>query len=222
MKYILFVCFFVFALTGCKSDLIEITIKTKDIKAAISGEAVMLEFETTFNLLAEYNEETKTEISKMRQVAEKYFEIEEFEVVIKDFGIDIEIEGEIPLVYMNDASAESLETSPWIIKIRNFNHSGSLKSYPYILSLATTSSFQSFVNLIEDINILVSPDKFQPVKYKLRPSGEDKLQIFTGGVIINGSSFIVKEMELSEKINLTMKEGSYESNFPAFLFQILN
>ena len=63
----------------CKSDLIEITIKTKDIKAAISGEAVMLEFETTFNLLAEYNEETKTEISKMRQVAEKYFEIEEYE-----------------------------------------------------------------------------------------------------------------------------------------------
>ena len=30
----------------------------------------------------------------MKQVAEKYFEIEEFEVVIKDFGIDIEIEGE--------------------------------------------------------------------------------------------------------------------------------
>ena len=152
----------------------------------------MVEFETTFNLLAEYNEETKTEISKMKQVAEKYFEIEEFEVVIKDFGIDIEIEGEIPLVYMNDASAESLETSPWIIKIRNFNHSGSLKNYPYILSLATTSNFQSFVNLMEDINILVSPDKFQPVKYKIRPSGEDKLQIFTGGVIINGSSFIVK------------------------------
>ena len=75
---------------------------------------------------------------------------------------------------------------------------------------------------MEDINILVSPDKFQPVKYKIRPAGEDKLQIFTGGVIINGSSFIVKEMELSEKINLTMKEGSYESNFPAFLFQILN
>ena len=73
-----------------------------------------------------------------------------------------------------------------------------------------------------DINILVSPDKFQPVKYKIRPSGEDKLQIFTGGVIINGSSFIVKEMEISEKINLTMKEGSYESNFPAFLFHILN
>ena len=46
----------------------------------------------------------------------------------------------------------------WIIKIRNFNHSGSLKSYPYILSLATTSSFQSFVNLMEDINILVSPE----------------------------------------------------------------
>jgi hypothetical protein len=182
----------------------------------------MVEFETTFNLLAEYNEETKTEISKMKQVAEKYFEIEEFEVVIKDFGIDIEIEGEIPLVYMKDASAESLETSPWIIKIRNFNHPGSLKSYPYHLSLATTSNFQSFVNLMEDINILVSPDKFQPVKYKLRPSGEDKLQIFTGGVIINGSSFIVKEMEVSEKINLTMKEGSYESNFPAFLFHILN
>ena len=155
MKYILIICFFLFTLTGCKSDLIEISLKTKDIKAAISGESVMIEFETTFNLLAEYNEETKTEISKMKQVAEKYFEIEEFEIVIKDFGIDIEIEGEIPLVYMKDTSAESLETSPWIIQIRDFNHSGSLKNYPYILSLATTSSFQSFVNLMEDINILV-------------------------------------------------------------------
>ena len=75
---------------------------------------------------------------------------------------------------------------------------------------------------MEDINILVSPDKFQPVKFKLRPSGDDKLQIFTGGVIINGSSFIVKEMEVSEKINLTMKEGSYIDNFAAFLFQFLD
>ena len=72
MKYILLLCFFLFALTGCKSDLIEISLKTKDIKAALSGETVMVEFETTFNLLAEYNEETKTEISKMKQVAEKY------------------------------------------------------------------------------------------------------------------------------------------------------
>ena len=51
MKYILLVCFFLFALTGCKSDLIEISLKTKDIKAALSGETVMVEFETTFNLL---------------------------------------------------------------------------------------------------------------------------------------------------------------------------
>ena len=43
MKYILFVCFFVFALTGCKSDLIEITLKTKDIKAAISGDRKLAE-----------------------------------------------------------------------------------------------------------------------------------------------------------------------------------
>ena len=222
MKYFFFIFFLLFSLTGCKSDLVEVSLKTKDIKAAISGEVVMVEFETTFNLLAEYDEETKTEIDKMRVVAEKYFDLEEFEVVKQDFGIDIEIEGEIPLVYMQDASAESLETSPWIIKIRNFNHSGSLKSYPYIISLATTSNFQSFVNLMEDINILVSPDKFQPVKFKLRPSGDDKLQIFTGGVIINGSSFIVKEMEVSEKINLTMKEGSYIDNFAAFLFQFLD
>ena len=222
MRYFFFIFFLLFSLTGCKSDLVEVTLKTKDIKAAISGEVVMVEFETTFNLLAEYDEETKTEIDKMRAVAEKYFALEEFEVVKQDFGIDIEIEGEIPLVYMQDASAESLETSPWIIKIRNFNHSGSLKNYPYIISLATTSNFQSFVNLMEDINILVSPDKFQPVKFKLRPSGDDKLQIFTGGVIINGSSFIVKEMEVSEKINLTMKEGSYIDNFAAFLFQFLD
>ena len=222
MKYFFFIFFLLFSLTGCKSALVEVSLKTKDIKAAISGEVVMVEFETTFNLLAEYDEETKTEIDKMRAVAEKYFALEEFEVVKQDFGIDIEIEGEIPLVYMKDASAESLETSPWIIKIRNFNHSGSLKSYPYIISLATTSNFQSFVNLMEDINILVSPDKFQPVKFKLRPSGDDKLQIFTGGVIINGSSFIVKEMEVSEKINLTMKEGSYTDNFAAFLFQFLD
>ena len=222
MKYLLLIFIFLISLTGCKSDLIEVNLKTKDIKEAISGEKVMVEFETTFSLLAEYDEETKSEIDKMKEVAENYFAIEEFEVVVKDFGIDIEIEGEIPLVYMQDASAESSETSPWIIKIRNFNHTGSLKNYPYIISLSTTNSFQSFANLIEDINILASPDKFQPVKFKLRPTGEDKLQIFTGGVTINGKSFIVREMEVSEKINLTMKEGSYETNFPAFLFQFLN
>ena len=225
MKKIFFIFFCLFSLAGCKSDLVEVSLKTKDIKAAISGEVVMVEFETTFNLLAEYDEETKTEIDKMKQVAEKYFEIEEFEVVIKDFGIDIEIEGEIPLVYIKDGS-ESSETSPWIIKIsdyRNFNNKdSSLKRYPYILSLSTTSNFQSFVNLMEDINILVSPDKFQPVKFKLRTSSDDKLQIFTGGVVVNGTSFIVQEIEVSERINLTMKEGSYIDNFAAFLFQFID
>jgi len=37
MKYLLLIFFFLISLTGCKSDLIEVNLKTKDIKEAISG-----------------------------------------------------------------------------------------------------------------------------------------------------------------------------------------
>ena len=53
-------------------------------------------------------------------------------------------------------------------------------------------------------------------------AGEDKLQIFTGGVIINGSSFIVKEMEVSEKINLTIHSILSLNNTASFGYCFCN
>lgn len=221
MRYLLLIFFFLFTLTGCKSEIVEISLKTKDIKTAISGEDVSIKFETTFSLLAEYDDTTKSEIKKIRNVVEEYFTIEEFEVIENDFGIDIEIEGEIPLVYVKNDS-QSIETSPWVIKISDNNKKGSLENYPYKISLSNTANFNSIVKLIEDINILVTIDRFQPVKFKLRTSNEDKLQIFTGGVVVNGESFIIMEEEISKRINLTMKEGVYSDNFASFYFKILN
>ena len=103
-------------LIGCQSNIIETTIKSSEIKDAINGEVQDIEFETNFSLMAELDATTKIELEKIESISSKYIDIEDFDVTEDDyFGISIDVEGEILLLY----------SSKWRHTLLCFNTMGS-------------------------------------------------------------------------------------------------
>ena len=210
--------FLIFFLFGCNPEIVDVKVSTKDIKNSISGETVSVSFKTSINILANIND-IKDELSKIESIAEEYFDLEEFDITENDFGIDLEIEGELPLIYAKDVTLNNIK-SPWVIKIEDNNNQVSLKNYSYILSLDTTQSYVNFNSLISGVNILANINKFQPIKLRLKVSSDDDLSIFTGGVIIDGEGFVITERKVEKKITLIMKDGVYSKTFPKIFFNV--
>ena len=210
----------VLLLFGCKADLVEIEVKTKDLKEAIAGEQVELEFEAEFSLIAEYDDETKGQINALEQAIETYIPLEEFDVSEGDFGLTITIEGEIPLFYASTGEIPKDIESPWALVISDNEDGGSLSGYPYKLTVVTTSRFSAFEGELQNINFMLSPDAFQPIKFKLRASGDDQLKIFTGAVEVGGESRVVYESEVPKRMTLTMRGGVYDKTSQVIYFSI--
>ena len=210
----------VLLLFGCMADLVEIQIKTKDLKEAIAGEQRAVEFEAEFSLMSEYDDETKGQMNVLEKSVENYISLEEFDISEGDFGLTITIEGEIPLLYAPDGRIPSNIESPWAIVISDNQDGGSLSGYPYKLTIATTARFSAFEGELQNINFMLSPEELQPIKFKLRSSKDDQLKIFTGAVEVGGESRVVYETEISKRITLTMKGGVYDRTSQVIYFSI--
>ena len=218
-KLILFVLFFLLA--GCKADLIEIAIKSNEIKDALNGETLDIEFETNFNLIAELDDQTKMELEKIEVIASKYATIEDFDVTENEyFGLDIAIEGELPLLYSADGSIPTSISSPWVLLISDNDIGGVLSPFKYKLEFITTSTYDAFDGELQNINMLLTADKYQPVKIKLRNKDSSNFRIFTGAVEGDGQSHATLETDVLDKISLTMKEGIYNKTNQVIFFNI--
>jgi hypothetical protein len=201
-----------FSLLGCQAEDIETTIKSKDLRKLIAGEKVAVKFEATLSLLADSkDDETKAQIKSIGKIVEKYIDTEEFEVTTSDFGLKIEIEGNIPLVYSPNAKEVKSVKSPWAMMVSDNRDGGSLSGYSYKLTFSATSQFEAFSGELSNINMMLSPNKRQPLKIKLRNSGKDKLRIFTGGVEVGGESRVLYEANVDKRVSLTMKGGVYDN-----------
>ena len=210
----------VLLLCGCKADLVEIQISTKDLTEAIAGEQVAVEFEAEFSLIAEYDEETKAQMNVLERSVENYISLEEFDISEGDFGLTITIEGEIPLLYASNSEFVRNLESPWALVISDNQDGGSLSGYPYKLVVATTSRFSAFEGELQNINFMLSPEEFQPIKFKLRTSKDGRLKIFTGAVEVGGESKAVYETEIPKRITLTMQGGVYDRTSQVIYFSI--
>ena len=209
----------VLTLYGCNPEIVELKVSTKELKDAISDGKVSVSFETSISILSNINE-IKEELVKFENIAEDYFDLEEFDITENDFGVELNLEGKLPLIYGNFETPSNLK-SPWLMQIKDNNNQGSLKDYQYTLSLNTSSSYGRFSALISDINILASINKFQPIKLRLKVSEGDNLKIFTGGVNIGSKSFVIMETTVEKKLTLVMSGGVYSKSFPKIFF-ILN
>jgi hypothetical protein len=207
-------------LLGCKADIVETSIKTKHLQDALAGEQVTVSFEAGFSMMSEYDDETKAQINAMERIIENYVSLEEFDITKGDFSLNISIEGEIPLIYSSDGDVPGSVQSPWALVISDNTDGGSLSGYPYKLTVATTSRFSAFEGELQNVNFMISPDEFQPMRIRLKTSGDDVLRIFTGSVEVGGESKVVYETEVSKKITLTMKGGVYERTSQVIYFSI--
>jgi len=157
------------------------------------------------------DEETKAQIKSIGIIVEKYIDTEEFEVTSSDYGFTIDIEGNIPLVYSPNGKEVKSVQSPWAMMISDNRDEGSLSGYSHKLTFSTTSQFDAFSGELGNINFMLTPDERQPLKLKLKNSGEDKLRIFTGGVEVGGEHRVLYETRIDKKVSLTMRGGVYDN-----------
>ena len=108
------------SLLGCKANEVEVSISKKDIEKAISGENISVVFDANLDLMAQNDEEMRGTIQSIATVTENYLTIEEFELTTGDFGLTIDVEGEIPLIYIEDIKEIKNISEPWaLIILRN-------------------------------------------------------------------------------------------------------
>ena len=213
-----FVLFFACVwLIGCKAELIETKIKTTDLKKAISKGFKVVPFETKITVMGD-SKDTRQQIEDFQKIIEQYIEIDDIEVTKSMMGMDLVIEGFIPLVFGENLPAGRKD--PWGLFIVATSRKGLWEHYPYQLALAPTQHFGGFKNRFSELNILLTPDRYQPLSFKFRNNDKSKLRIFSGGAEVGGEHFAIFEGSVGKKVSLTMKGGVYDHVNPILFFDL--
>ena len=209
-------CIFVI-LTGCKAELIETKIKTSDIKRAISKGITTVPFETKITIMGE-TEDTRQQIKSFGEIIEQYVELDDVEIEKSMMGMDLVIEGNIPLVHGKKLPRN--RTDPWALFIKKNNVKGLSESYPYSITLLPTRNFGSFKNKFSELNILLTPSASQPVSFKMRNNDKSQFNVFSGGAMVNGEAHAIFTANVKRKLSLTMKDGVYDTAYPVVFFRL--
>ena len=176
-------CFILILLGGCKAELIETKIKTSDIKRAISKGMTTVPFETKITIMGD-SKDTRQQIKSFEEIIEQYVELDDVEIEKSMMGMDLLIEGNIPLVY--GKTLPKNRTDPWGLFIEKNYVKGLSGSYPYTLTLLPTRNFGGFKNKFSELNILLTPSASQPVSFKMRNNDKSEFNVFSGGAMVNG------------------------------------
>ena len=209
-------CIFVI-LTGCKAELIETKIKTSDIKRAISKGITTVPFETKITIMGE-TEDTRQQIKSFGEIIEQYVELDDVEIEKSMMGMDLVIEGNIPLVHGKKLPRN--RTDPWALFIKKNNVKGLSESYPFSITLLPTRNFGSFKNKFSELNILLTPSASQPVSFKMRNNDKSQFNVFSGGAMVNGEAHAIFTANVKRKLSLTMKDGVYDTAYPVVFFRL--
>ena len=209
-------CIFVI-LTGCKAELIETKIKTSDIKRAISKGITTVPFETKITIMGE-TEDTRQQIKSFGEIIEQYVELDDVEIEKSMMGMDLMIEGNLPLVHGKKLPRN--RTDPWALFIKKNKVKGLSESYPYSITLLPTRNFGSFKNKFSELNILLTPSASQPVSFKMRNNDKSQFNVFSGGAMVNGEAHAIFTANVKRKLSLTMKDGVYDTAYPVVFFRL--
>ena len=210
-------CFILVILAGCKAELIETKIKTSDIKRAISKGITTVPFETKITIMGE-TEDTREQIKSFGEIIEQYVELDDIEIEKSMMGMDLVIEGNIPLVHGKKLPKN--RTDPWALFIKKNNVKGLSESYPYSITLLPTRNFGSFKNKFSELNILLTPSASQPVSFKMRNNDKSQFNVFSGGAMVNGEAHAIFTANVKRKLSLTMKDGVYDTAYPIVFFRL--
>jgi hypothetical protein len=67
---------------------------------------------------------------------------------------------------------------------------------------------------------MLAPDRFQPVKFKIKNNSGQSLKIFAGGGEVNGESKVVFETDVNDRISLSMSGGVYDKTSAGLYFSM--
>ena len=210
-------CFILILLGGCKAELIETKIKTSDLKRAISQGTTTVPFETKITIMGD-SQDARQQIKSFEQIIEQYVELDDIEIEKSMMGMDLLIEGNIPLVYRKKIPKN--RTDPWALFMKKNNVKGLSGSYPYTLTLLPTRNFGGFKNKFSELNILLTPSASQPVSFKMRNNDKSEFNVFSGGAMVNGEAHAIYTANVKRKLSLTMKGGVYDTAYPAIFFRL--
>ncbi len=210
-------CFILILLGGCKAELIETKIKTRDIKRAISQGMTTVPFETKITIMGD-SKDTRQQIKSFEEIIEEYVELDDVEIEKSMMGMDLQIEGNIPLVYGKKLPKN--RTDPWALFIKKNNVKGLSRLYPYTLTLLPTRNFSGFKNKFSELNILLTPSASQPVSFKMRNNDRSEFNVFSGGAMVNGEAHAIYTANVKRKLSITMKDGVYDTAYPVIFFQL--
>ena len=211
------ICCILVILAGCKAELIETKIKTSDIKRAISQGITTVPFETKITIMGE-TEDTRQQIKSFGEIIEQYVELDDVEIEKSMMGMDLMIEGNIPLVHGKKLPRN--RTDPWALFIKKNKVKGLSESYPYSITLLPTRNFGSFKNKFSELNILLTPSASQPVSFKMRNNDKSQFNVFSGGAMVNGEAHAIFTANVKRKLSLTMKDGVYDTAYPVVFFRL--
>ena len=210
-------CFILVILAGCKAELIETKIKTSDIKRAISQGMTTVPFETKITIMGD-SKDTRQQIKSFEEIIEQYVELDDVEIEKSMMGMDLLIEGNIPLVY--GKMLPKNRTDPWALFLKKNNVKDFSGSYPYTLTLLPTRNFGGFKNKFSELNILLTPSASQPVSFKMRNNDKSEFNVFSGGAMVNGEAHAIYTANVKRKLSLTMKGGVYDTAYPVIFFRL--
>ena len=208
---------FLFALVGCKAEIVETKVKVSDLKKSISGEMITVPFSAVLSVLGD-DAKVRAQVKSYEGIIEKYVDVEDFEISKSMMGMKIKITGNLPLVSGDKTKLDGKD--PWVLRIRKTANRTLQKPYPYRVALETTDHFASFKSEFTKLNMLLSPDPHQPLLMKIRNRDKSKLRVFTGSVEIQGKHHSIYEGEVVKRISLKMKGGVYKHTEPLIFFNI--
>ncbi|PPR09540.1 MAG: hypothetical protein CFH41_02570 [Alphaproteobacteria bacterium MarineAlpha11_Bin1] len=204
-------------LFGCKADILETRLTTSDIKKSMSGKLITVPFSAVIQVIGD-DASTRAQVKRYERIIENYVDVEDFEISKSMMGMQIKVLGNIPLLSGNDLRLDGKH--PWAIHIKKTANRTLKKRYPYRMSLKTTDYFPSFKSEFSKLNIMLSPDPYQPLLMKIRNKDQSMFRVFTGSVEIQGRHHSIYEGEVAKRVSLKMKGGVYDHTAPVIFFGI--
>jgi len=189
-------------LFGCNADQLEVNLKTDDLRQAAVGEQLFASFEAEFSLVSELDEQQRSELDQMIATVEDFMVIDDVEIENSDFGINLIVEGEMPI-------SSTQVASPFYVSVTNSDIFGDM----YRVELGNGYEFERFQNAMQGINFMLAPNAIQPVKFKLRGEGT----VLAPAVEIDGYTYLFYAGDIDRRLTMNFSGGPFDNTSGGFL-----
>jgi hypothetical protein len=214
MRRILVGLLVLLALAGCKADMLEVRVTAGDLADVLAGKSVEVPFEANFRSFGDLDAEQREDLKHLQEIAERYLDIEDFQVNNDGSSTTVEIEGTLPLV-----GADAAAGYVYALVVDSVDEP-TLAAFPYRLRLAAGDRFSAMEDEMQGVNYMSAPDEVNPVQFRLKADGDDALEVLAGGFSMGGENFGVRTVSIpqGEAASLTFKGGAYDDVGGTLLF----